>query len=423
MIDSKIYRENNCIVIGGVFGNAELLRPLALIQQAIKKEGLEDIQIDFSGCSAAFAGPMLGLCAQILRLREDRIQFNLLLPQDPKLARLFLNANWAYLIAPGSFPSSSFRGVKQIPATQFSSPKEQNQAVNRIVNTILGAIPNIERSDFAALEWSINEITDNVLVHSHSPIGGLVQVSTFQKVKKRIEYIVADAGLGIPKTLKDGLTDITSDSEALHRAIHQGVTRDPAVGQGNGLFGSYQICSKSEGMFEIESGYAKLLYTKKLGLQVSLKDVAYEGTLVAAQIDFSSPGLLQEALRFGGQLYRPVDLVESRYERDGPDVIFHLKDETTSFGSRVAGTPVRTKLKNIAQMCPGKKIDVDFSDVYLISSSFADEVFGKLFLEMGPLLFMQRFHFHNVGETVRLLLDKAISQRATAAKKFETWKL
>jgi anti-sigma regulatory factor (Ser/Thr protein kinase) len=68
------------------------------------------------------------------------------------------------------------------------------------VNAILGAIPDLDRKNLAALEWSINEITDNVLNHSRSTIGGLVQVSTFQGATQRVEYIVADAGVGIPAT-------------------------------------------------------------------------------------------------------------------------------------------------------------------------------------------------------------------------------
>src|SRR3546814_3921186 len=90
----------------------------------------------------------------------------------------------------------------------------------------LGAIPDLARSDFAALEWSINEITDNVIVHSESPIGGLVQVSTFVRNQKVVEYIVADAGLGIPATLRSGRPEIGTDTDALDRAIREGVTRD-----------------------------------------------------------------------------------------------------------------------------------------------------------------------------------------------------
>jgi len=49
-----------------------------------------------------------------------------------------------------------------------------------------------------------------------------------------------------------------------------------------------------------------------------------------------------------------------------------------------------------------------------MSSSFAGEVFGKPFLEAGPLAFMQRFQFVNVMNTVQQLIDKAIAQRISA---------
>jgi hypothetical protein len=62
-----------------------------------------------------------------------------------------------------------------VPATQFTYDVEQRQAVTRIANGILGAIPDLDRRELAALEWSVNEITDNVLVHSQSPVGGLEQ--------------------------------------------------------------------------------------------------------------------------------------------------------------------------------------------------------------------------------------------------------
>jgi hypothetical protein len=49
--------------------------------------------------------------------------------------------------------------------------------------------------------------------------------------------------------------------------------------------------------------------------------------------------------------------------------------------------------------------------VHLISSSFADEVFGKLFVALGPIKFGQLCKFKNVDPTVRTLMDRAISQR------------
>lgn len=299
-----------------------------------------------------------------------------------------------------------------MPATQYSNPEEQHEAVNRIVNAILGAVPDMERSSFAAFEWSINEITDNVLTHADSPIGGLVQVSTFKREKKIVQYIVADCGQTIPKTLRETHSELGSDTDALDKAIREGITRDKSVGQGNGLFGSYQICSHCQGEFRVESRYGSLKYTEKNGLHITNEKIPYDGTVVIASIDFSRPDLLEEALQFGGERYSPTDYVEIKYENtDDEKLVFVMKDESSSFGSRPAGTPVRNMLNNIYNMTRSDKIYINFIDIPIISSSFADEVFGKLFAEIGPLGFMQRFEFMNISNTVRQLIDKAIAQR------------
>jgi hypothetical protein len=164
---------------------------------------------------------------------------------------------------PRHYEPSRFKGFTSMPATQLKGPDQQHMVVDGIVDTILGAIPGMKRADFAAFEWAINELTDNVLTHSESQIGGLVQVSTFQKNRKRAEFVVADAGIGIPASLRQSYLDISSDTEALDRAIREGVTRDKSLGQGNGLFGSWQICNLCEGHFQVDSGYARLVDTAK----------------------------------------------------------------------------------------------------------------------------------------------------------------
>jgi len=355
---------------------------------------------------------MLALCAQVSRLQFAQIETHLILPNIEKLKRLFINSNWANIISPKQFETSNFRGHTQVPATQYRTTDEQFKAVNRIANAILGAIPDLERNDFAALEWSINELTDNVLVHSQSPVGGFVQVSTFQSKTKRLLFMIADAGIGIPASLSEGHNDISSDADALDKAIREGVTRDKAIGQGNGLFGSYQICSGSKGKFQLESGYGKLSYSERTGLRINTEKVPYEGTLVIAEIDFSVPHLLEEALRFDGKKYSPLDHIEKYYEHPIENsIIFKVSEETSSFGSRVAGTPLRKKLLNLAKMCPNYPVIIDFSDVALISSSFADELIAKLFVEVGAISFMSRFKFNGISSTVKSLIDRAISQR------------
>jgi hypothetical protein len=88
-----------------------------------------------------------------------------------------------------------------------------------------------------------------------------------------------------------------------------------------------------------------------------------------------------------------------------------MYEEASSFGSRLAGEPIRRKLVALSRMVTAKRVVIDFEGVPIVSSSFADEVFGKLFLEMGPIGFAQSFELIKVSDTVRSLIDKAIAQR------------
>ena len=410
-MSNQVQRKDNHIIVEGRLTDFNFRRLLSEIHKAINERGYQDIVLDFSRCASAFPNSMLGICAQVLAYRRGGIDFSLTAPDKRDLANLFHNANWAHFLDPRQCDPSKFRGHTRIPATQYRSAREQQSSVNKIVNVILGAVPDMSRADFAAFEWSVNEITDNVLVHSDSPVGGLVQVSTFRKTHKQVQFVVADPGYGIPYTLRSNHSDINSDTDALNKAIREGVTRDKAVGQGNGLFGSYEICSKSGGAFDVVSGHANLS-SRGNELSINNERIPFDGTLVSATIDFSEPELLGEALRFGGEKYSPVDFVETEYAtRPDGKIIFHLLDEAPSFGSRVAGRPVRIKLKNLMHMQTDQKILIDFQNVPIVSSSFADEAFGKLFLEAGPVEFMHTFEFINALDTIKRLVDRAIAQR------------
>lgn len=408
-----ISRLDNRIIVSDEFGITLFHRFLATLYTAIEKLGYQDLVLDFSQCTAAFPGPMLAVCSQVIEARERGVSVRLDLPVASKLATLFRNANWAYLLDPDRHQRSRFKGYSHVPATNFASASEQAQAVSSIIGVILSSLGQINRADFAAIEWSLNEITDNVLTHSRAKRGGLVQVATFEKTRRRVEFVVCDAGAGIPRTLRETHPEITSDTHALERAVREGVTRDKSLGQGNGLFGSFEICRISGGYFEVHSGNAHLAYDPRprKGLSVRNEVIPYQGTLAVACVDCSRPGVLAEALKFEGKIHHPIDSVELKYETAEGGANFVMRDECESTGNRLAGTPVRNKLRNLLAMLDGQKIVIDFDGVPLLSSSFADEVFAKLFVEMGAMRFMRSFEFKNASTTVQALIDKAIEQR------------
>lgn len=407
----KIQRDLNKLYVSGDIASGAVHRLLAAIRNAVNNAGFSELSMDMKACTKAWPDPMLQLCAQVLAYRDSGIYIGLDLPENPNLKRLFINTNWAHLIDPRRYDEGKFRGHSKIPATQYRTPTEQQNIVNQVVMTALATTKNCERSEIRAFEWAINEVTDNVLVHANSSSGGLVQVSYFHK-RRQIMFAVADAGSTIPTTLREGYPDILSDTDALDRALREGVTRDPSVGQGNGLFGTFEICQKGGGSFVLNSGHALAMYGPDKGLHIKNQQIPYGGTLVVAQLDFSQPGLLEDALRISGKVHRPVDFIETNYESDDSgNIRFKIVDEAKSLGSRAAGGPLRTKLVNLANMTTNNKIYIDFSDVTLVSSSFADEVVAKLFVHYGAVEFMSRFQIVNADRTVSDLIDKSIHQR------------
>ena len=267
---------------------------------------------------------------------------------------------------------------------------------------------SVDRTSVAAVEWSLGEIMDNVISHAESPVGGFVQATTFRE-SNRVEFIVADAGIGIPKSM-----NIMRDENALMQAIAEGATRDQLRNAGNGLFGSYRVAALSAGgQFEINSGHGHLYYDRKLeSVQSKRRARPYAGTAIRCGIGLGNPDLLQDALKFHGEVHHPAhDVVERRFEDDTGGIVFNVKSEARGdIGSRHGGRRIRQVIENLLR--DQATVSIDFNGVGVISSSFADEVFGRLFVSLGPRGFMRRIEIVNAAPTVEGLIDRAIFQRA-----------
>ncbi len=283
-----------------------------MLHRTITKRGFADIVLDFTECTAAFPGPMLALCSEVSRRRATGVDFDLRVPTHEWLGRMFINSNWAHHIQPERYAESGYRGYVRVPMTQFETPSQQQSLVDRMVDAILCSQTEFSRGDLGAIEWALNEITDNVMNHADSPIGGLAQLVNY-KQSGRVEFVVADPGIGIPQSLRVGHPELRSDPEALDRAIREGVTGNSSLGQGNGLFGTLELCQVGSGYLQVHSSYARFAY--RSGDQRTLSEqVPFRGTLVIAALDVSDTDALGEGLRFGGRRHEPLDYIESHFE-------------------------------------------------------------------------------------------------------------
>jgi len=407
-----ISSEENRISISGEFSGEDPVRLLAAMHSIVNKRGYKDFTLDFLQCTKAFSSQMLSICTRCQQYWKESIDISLRLPTDDKMRRLFLNANWAHYIDFRNFDESRFRGYTHAPVLRFTTGQEQANVVSKTLDILLAAISHFRRDEIRYIEWAVNEITDNVINHAKSNVGGFIQTTNFRQ-RKQIEFAVCDGGLGIPGTLRPSHPELQSDAEALDAAIKEGVTRDKSFGQGNGLYGSWRISQLSGGDFKISSGYASLSSSERDGLRIQSEQIPLNGSLVICRIGYGDRYDLSDALLISGRSHVPVDYIETHYNEDNQgNIEFKLKDEAHGFGSRSAGEPVRRKLVNlIGYLVEDGKIVVDLEDVHLVSSSFADEVFGKLFLHLGPIDFTKKIALVNIDPLVKGLIDRSIVQR------------
>ena len=379
-----------------------------------KATGKKNLTIDFSRVIYAYPNGMLPIIATIQKLREFGNSIYVKLPVDDHTRRLFRAVNWAYFLSPTQFEKSESTHDRHLVTTNFKNAVEQKEAVDDLMEVVLRNM-ELPRDLISGLEWSINELTDNVLNHSESIVGGYVQATTYPK-EGIIAFAVADAGRGILKSLKEGFPTLRTDIQAMGEAIKAGVTRNPQVGQGNGLAGSLRVATMTGGSFELTSGFGKLITSEKDTQRQKRGFLQnYEGTLVCGQLKNKKDFSVSKALVFlNGKDYNPVDIIEMQYEMDDKEcLILQMKNETTGFGTRHSGVQIRTKIINLMNAEPSYPLIINWEGIPVISSSFADEVIGKLFVRLGAMSFTSKLRNINMEPLIRGLLDKAVAQRFT----------
>jgi anti-sigma regulatory factor (Ser/Thr protein kinase) len=381
-----------------------------------KKSSNQNLTLDFSKVLQAYPNGVLPIISSITEIRNEGYEVYVKLPQNDNVRRLFRSVNWAHFLSPNQFDKSESAHDRHLVTRNFFDEKEQTQVVNDFMDVVLRNM-EVPKDIISGLEWSINELTDNVLNHSKSKSGGFVQASTYP-TNGVIAFAVADSGRGILNSLKEGFPSLRTDIQAIGEAVKAGVTRNPKYGQGNGLAGSLRVATLTGGSLEVTSGRARIISTLEETKKNERREFQlYQGTLVCGQINISKDFSVSKALNFGMDAnYEPGNVIDYHYEMEDNDcLILKMKKETTGFGTRRSGKQINTKINNLITAKPGFPLVVDWEGIPVISSSFADEMIGKLFIKLGAISFSSLIRNVNMEPLIRNLLDKAIAQRLTQA--------
>lgn len=258
-----------------------------------------------------------------------------------------------------------------------------------------------------ALEWCLMEVLDNVTQHSRSGAGfAMLQLHASSK---RLAVCVSDTGIGVQRSLASSAKYKPATSfDALTLAVREGVTRDDRSNQGNGLFGLVKILEQNGGRLNLTSGRGRMLLEGDRFSGANDQEFVgadNHGTTVDFQLQIDKPVSLGDALN-----YSPTNMFLESLESDDGEHVISIRNQAGGSGSRKAARELKTLIVNVLND-GAPHVVLDFEGQAVVSSSFADEVIGKMFAEMGFNVFNRRIKLVNMNATVSSLVDRAIALR------------
>lgn len=259
------------------------------------------------------------------------------------------------------------------------------------------------------LIWCINEVMDNVNTHSERGYGFVM--AQFHRLQKRIVFCIADSGIGIFNSLRASNHRPSTNIDAISLAIQEGI--GDGKGQGNGLFGLFQIIKSNGGRLTITSHGASmmLLQDGTINKYTHLPCVNFQtpGTIVDFQMYLDKEVCLSDAFSsIGG--YDEIDYSIEKLMDDNNVIQFDVFANCEGTATREAGRMLRNTVINMVRRASAP-ICLDFSKVNMVSSSFIDEFLSKMVIDMGLVQFNQVVRIKQMNPTVSLLFNRSTYMR------------
>lgn len=294
---------------------------------------------------------------------------------------------------------------------KFQTSQDIYDIQTAIINE-LRRLDNFAIGVLEGIEWSINEIMDNVLNHSESSCGFIM--GQIHKSSKHIAFTIYDAGIGIYNSLKHSMHAPINNADALTLCIQAGVTRDAKIGQGNGMNGLFSLIQEGNGRLVIVSGRNALEYIKgKLSITNDVHRYPanrYWSTTVDFQLDYSKNISIDKVLTFNGKKFDFINLYADNLENEKGELVFKIAELAEGTGTRESALRLKNEIINLMK---GKSqiAVLDFEGISVVTSSFIDELVAKLLVELGLFQFNRYIKLVNMSGLLQQTLQKSVIQR------------
>lgn len=400
--NSSVERDADVIYINRLNHSRVVSDFIREINDGIRK-GYDNFQVDFSKIDAAFPNAVVPIAGIIEYLSKEKgITFEFV--GTPQI--LVHN----HILKPTQLDDKSRNFHIFNTVWKFTSSDEVYTIVRSFIDE-LSRNDRFYKGLLETVEWALYEVMDNVIQHSATTHGYIM--GQLHTTRKYLAFTIFDSGQGIYRSLRSSSTHVPrNDIDAITLAIKEEVTRDKSIGQGNGLYGLHSIIKQGMGRLVITSGRGSYMYES--GQTKTFSSIPWfsfaPGTIIDFQLDYSKDLSLDKALVFRGKQYEIVNIKVENLEDESGCLIYKIKDFAEGTGTRESAIRVKNEIFNILQTNP-KKIIIDFKDVAVISSSFADELIAKLLLELGIFQFNNIIGIRGLDRSQQMILQRSVIQR------------
>lgn len=184
---------------------------------------------------AHYLGPDASVILAAVHARERGLHHNpvrVLLPsQPPALAGFCQFSGMLQLFQNGARPDLDHPECETVPLTTFTSVSAN--IADPVVKLIQRHVELAEDAE-EYLRICLTEVAQNVVDHAESPIGG-IWCARFFKSRNQVRVALADAGLGIFKTLRRQFPELDGAEDAMRRVLRGNASsrsRPNNMGQG-----------------------------------------------------------------------------------------------------------------------------------------------------------------------------------------------
>lgn len=283
------------VALPGAFGvkQGRLERLIRLMQPLLMLEEEANIHVDLSGLVSVSPAALALLIAALKRVEDLGLigeNTELLPPVSPPVRNYLLRMNLIRVMAGGEAFKEPFTRRETLgfrPCQHFAGAADYAAVALDITEALTERCVTDEIAR-ASVRIALDEITENVVHHAASPIGGFAAAQGWVK-NQEFEIAIVDLGVGIRASLtkNPSYADTPDDASAITRALQPRVTATPTRNAGIGLFITKLLLEANGGLLLVRSGYGSV----QAGFidRTNTESVALPGTLVALRARTDRP--------------------------------------------------------------------------------------------------------------------------------------